>query len=290
MAIDRTILEMVWGNFENLNAFKKAKLQDGRFVVELNKGRFECLFFNKKSSDRLFILLSGARDPKTQGLPKFDRWSWYGKLPGSVLCISDPTLFLDTKRLRIGWYLGDEGHDWSMDLADLVKVCASLLNIPTKKIMAYGSSAGGFASLKLAAMLGDATAVAINPQTDALKYYEKAINLLLEVGYSGVALDTLPQAMKSRFSAIDALKMAPEARCLVVQNKLDEYHYEHHFVNLCDAFGVSRQGGMSADHRMVTIVYESPDGHGPEPKSMVDEIIDVAVKLSDAFVNLESNK
>jgi hypothetical protein len=281
MATDRTVLDTVWGKFENLSEMQKATLQNGRFVVEVDKGRFECLFFNKDSPKRLFVLLSGARDPKKQVLPKFDRWSWYEKLPGAVLCISDPTLFLDTERLRIGWYLGDEMHDWSRALADLVSVFAQMLNLSTRRIITYGSSAGGFASLKLAAMLGDATAVAINPQINALKYYEKAVTLLLEIGYGGVNYVDLSPELCRKFSAIDAVKIAPEVRCLVVQNKLDTHHYAHHFKSFCDVLGVSQCGGANHDGRIITRVYESPDGHGPEPKSMVDEIIGSALKLSD---------
>lgn len=286
MATNRAVLDTIWGEFDDLSALQKTTLQDGRFVVEVDKGRFECLFFNKKSSNRLFVLLSGAIDPVKQTLPKFDRWSWHEKFPGAVLCISDPTLFLDTNRLRVGWYLGDEMYDWSRSLADLVSVCAGMLNIPTRRIIAYGSSAGGFGSLKLAATLGDATAVAINPQTNAFKYYEKAVTRLLEIGYGGATPNALPPVLYRKFSAIEALNAAPAARCLVVQNKLDEHHYKHHFISFCDALGAPQQGGSSPDGRIVTVLYESPDGHAPEPRSMVDELIISAVKLSDIPVDV----
>jgi len=165
-----------------------------------------------------------------------------------------------------------------------------MLDISTRQVIAFGSSAGGFGSLKLAAELGNATSVAINPQINALRYNEKAVTLLLEICYGGVKSVDLSPELRRKFSAVEALNNSPEVRCLVVQNRLDSHHYVDHFMGFCDAFGVSQSGGTNADGRIITRVYESPDGHGPLPKNMVDEIISSAVKLSEFSANISDIK
>lgn len=279
--MNKEILETKWGEFASLDAFAPAPLQDGRFSVQIDEGRFECLYVGSKTPDRLFVLLSGARNPESHALPKFDRWSWQAKFPGAMLCISDPTLYVDERHLRIGWYVGTKDHDWMDGMARLVRAVAARIGLPTAKVVTYGSSAGGFGSLVLAARLGDATAVAINPQTNALHYFENDVKRMVKAGFGVETAQDLPQDAQPRFSAIAALAGAPAVKSLVVQNLLDRHHYRKHFLPWCEASGAPRRGGVSKDGRFRTVLYESPDGHGPEPRTMVADIVAQAVELAD---------
>ena len=279
MRIEKEVLEDKWGEFSDLAGFASSALQDGRFSVSIDDGRFECLF-SGSTEKRLFVLLSGARDPSTQPLPKFDRWSWMDMFPGAVLCISDPTLFLDPDSLHIGWYVGTARHDWLQSMAELVSTVAAHLAISFDDIICYGSSAGGFAALTLAARLERATAVAINPQTDVTKYAVRFLKKFLTVSFDGRSPRALSGKERKRLSAIAAISESKDAKCLIVQNVQDEVHYENHYTPFCAEFDVPLNGGRDRTGRIQTVTFTSSAGHGPEPKALAPDIIANAVALS----------
>jgi len=268
-----------WGSFPGIRALAAAPLQDGRFTVRLDSGRFDC-FLMRKESPYLFVMLSGARDPKTQTLPKLDRWSWCARFPGSVICVSDPTLYLRDEQLHLGWYVGTDEKNWQLRLVGLIQTIAEKLCVNTNNIICYGSSGGGFASLMLASHLKNATAVAINPQTNILKYTKRTVTEFLETCFSGrVDVDLLPAEL-ARMSAITAFRRAPGAKCLIVQNQADTFHYERHYKPFCDAFRIPFEGGADKTGRAVSIVYTHPNGHGREPAEIVKSLISAAVNLT----------
>jgi hypothetical protein len=279
MMINDAMLESKWGEFFSLEQLTRHGLQDGRFSILIDEGLFECLLV-KKDEPRLFVLLSGARDPEKQSLPKFDRWSWARLFPGSVLCISDPTLYLDPNRLRIGWYVGTENHNWLKSMAALVAHVAKDLGTLQQHVVTYGSSAGGFAALMLAAELRHATAVAINPQTDICKYSERFVNKFLELAFSNRSRSELTPDELDRFSAIKAFSNSPGSKCLLVQNVQDQVHYRKHYAPFCRAFAVPVLGGGDITGRINVMTFDSPNGHGAEPKELFPVFIRRAVDLA----------
>jgi hypothetical protein len=270
-----------WARFSGINALASADLQDGRFSVMLEGGRFECFLQQKSEASHLFVLLSGARNPETQPLPKFDRWSWSKRFPGHVLCVSDPTLYLDEAHMGIGWYVGPENKNWPLRLSGLVRAVATQLAVPTRRVVCYGSSAGGFASMMLAAQLGDATAVAINPQTDVLKYSKRFVQHLLKVCFNGREPGALNAAARARLSATDAFRRRPAARCLIAQNLEDPAHLLNHYGPFCESLGAPIEGGSDPTGRVQSMTFSDPMGHGPEPRHLVDELIARGVALCD---------
>jgi hypothetical protein len=273
-----------WGEFVDFDALKKTELQDGTFTVSIEEGRFDCLLL-KKPTRRLFVLLSAAHDTQRYPLPYFDRWSWSEKFPGSVLCISDPTLYLAPEELRIGWYIGTREHDWMEAMASLVKMLAGRLGISISNVICYGSSAGGFASLLLATRLGGATAVAINPQTDIFQYSKRFVDAFLRTAFEGVQADKLIEEMPARFSAIAAFRNSSKAKCLIVQNTLDRSHFKRHFSPFCNAFQCSPANEAADTGRIMTKLYRSESGHVAEPREMVPEIVDIAIRLSERLTD-----
>ncbi len=277
----REVERAPWGRFDSLDSLSTAALQDGRFSVTLDEGRFEC-FFKRQAGDRLWVLLSAARDPKASRLPKFDRWSWADKFPGSILCISDPTFYLASESLRIGWYVGAASHDWQRRLSDLVRAVAGMLGLRTDQVIAYGSSAGGFASLMLAAHLSDATALAINPQTRVLNYPPAAVNVFLKVAFEGRPAARLNASERLRLDAVRTCGKALELRCLVAQNLDDTTHFEAHFKPFALSLGVPPDGGADRSGRLNALIYRDPRGHAPESPELAVELVSQALALSKA--------
>ena len=249
------------------------------FRVERDGGRFD--FLHKPHPERrLFVLLAGARDVTRQPLPFFNRWKWRDDFPGHVLCAADPALARAPDRLRIGWYAGTEDRDWRRTLAGIVLEIARRHGIASRDVICYGSSAGGFAALTLAAQLGDATAVAINPQTHVLRYYPGHVRDFREICFPATPDAAFETDLRDRVDAVAALRAAPSCRALIRQNVRDAFHHERHFLPFCAAFGIPATGGAAGAGRIRAELYEDPRGHGPEPRGDAPFLILQALALS----------
>lgn len=256
--------------YEDLN---KDQLTTGAKLFDFDAFKLPCLYFKKiKEVKHLTVLLSAFVDRDKQSIPVFNRWSWEKKFPGDVLCIADPTLELDDK-LFIGWYLGTEKHDIAFDIVKLVKKIADLKQIPYSNIVFYGSSAGGFAALKLAQMVEGSTAVAVNPQVDATLHYEEYVNHLLDVSFGKQSKEDVKNKYDERFSMIKAWENNTKSKIIYVQNKQDAFHYDEHFIPFADAIGLSKVTGANSDKKYYTFLYDDVSGHGPEPENLIPEII-----------------
>lgn len=251
----------------------------GPIMVRFACFEWPCLFFPKPGG-RLFVLLSAATDRKTHSPPVFNRRSWHARFPGSVLCVSDPTLTL-SETLNLGWYLGEEKHDAMPELAKLVQAFADAVGVKTKSIVSYGSSGGGFAALGLAARLKGATAVAINPQTDVTAYrIQGVVRAMLETCFGGISAAETCARYPKRVSMLHAYAERHTSRVIYVQNRRDEHHYQKHFLPFAQQVGLPQEGGYSACGRHYAFVFDHENGHGPEPESLFPEIIAKAVQFT----------
>lgn len=177
---------------ENINEIIKEGLSSGVYNIKINKWNFD---INLKigTEDGLIVFLNGAIGDRSKvNLPLFQRNSWARDFSESVLNISDPTLYLDNS-LRLGWYWGSMAAPLQDELSKLIFLIADSFGNRERKIILYGSSGGGFASLHLGAYMNSGVGVvAINPQTNILEYMPFAVENFLRVtcsGYGGIRKD-----------------------------------------------------------------------------------------------------
>lgn len=242
---------------------------------------YQCLLL-RKPGDRLFVILGGAvPDRSVAMLPRFSRFSWAADFPGSVLCVADPSL-LQGERIRLGWYFGNIEADATSGLCDVVEAIAAAIGLTRDRIVAYGLSGGGFAAMQLAARIGQgATAIAINPQTDVLRYaQEGSVAEFLAVCTHGLDGATARARFPQRLLLAQAWRTPPSgsARCLLVQNRRDHHHLADHLRPFAAEFALPVPG-TTPDGRMGAMTYDFPNGHGAEPRSMLPAILERAFAL-----------
>ncbi len=250
-----------------------------RFDVTGPHFTWNCLL-KRQPSNRLFVVLGGAvRHRKERSIPRFNRFTWSQDFPGNFISIADPTLTLKDS-LQLGWYFGNSRRDAIAELAEIVKAWAQALQVPPDRIVAYGSSGGGFAALMLVSHLGHgATAIAINAQTSIIKYSQiGAVNAFLKACTSATTQKAAVAQHANRLSAIEAWSgtAAQSGRCLLVQNTHDRHHHHRHFLPFLNAMGVS-VGTLSADGRIDSMTYSDATGHGAEPRALVNQILERAL-------------
>lgn len=227
---------------------------------------------------RLFVLLQSAITRSAHTLPAFMRWNWarLGLFPGDVLCIADTTIELH-KDMSIGYYLGNPKSRILDDVVGIVSSVAKNNGIPNRDIYFWGSSAGGYSALSLAAKLPGSTAVSINGQTNILRYHVKQqVDLIREFCFDGLSSNAVSESYPNLVDMVAVWGKEGSSRAVMVQNLNDRHHFDDHFVPFFEKqIGVAPfEKGWSNFGNHMSWIYEDSRGHAPETEDMASEIIE----------------
>lgn len=257
-------------------SFASADQSAVAYSLKGNNWTIPALYYPSENN-ALYVLLPAAVNRKKSSIPAFNRWTWAkeGMFPGSTLCISDPTLELHSD-LEIGWCLGDKDNCVTTELAEFVKRIAEVKGVPFENIVFYGSSAGGFAALALSAKLEGSTAVAINPQVDAMAYSVVGqVDLVAQTCF-GMTKENVKERFKNRVDMKSAWSGNSKSKAFFVQNLEDGHHYKIHFKPMWDSLGGEEPNdGINRLGHHTAWIYRQEGGHIPETKEMAKEIIDI---------------
>lgn len=256
------------------DAFPNIENHHVAYQLEGKRWSFPTLYY-PSDSDSLFVMLPSAADRAKMVLPAFSRWTWAvkGIFPGSVLCIADPTLEL-SEDLALGWLIGDKDDCATSELAEFILKLARHKGVPNEKIVIYGSSAGGFAALALAACIDGATAVAINTQTHALFYENKRqVALVRRHCFNDLSQEQIIRDFPDRVNMELRWKNVKHSRAFLVQNETDTHHYEVHFLPFWKSLGGIATAGIREAGQHKAWLYHQEGGHIPESMEMAQKII-----------------
>jgi hypothetical protein len=252
---------------------KDTHIQYGKFI-------YPCRYRHNIDAKYLNIQLQGALPPRDGTIvPFFARWNW-GKILGAhVLSICDPTIYLD-ETLRVGWYLGTRADNAIEGIVAIAESFADSIGVDHGRIVYSGSSGGGFAALQAACMMPNGKAIAINPQTNLVKYDWSLIHYIK--GVSGCSsIEEAQRYYGDRFNVINSLKQELASghvpRIVYVQNINDEEHYQTHFIPFVDEFGLDRTALQSVNGTFMSLLYDGPQGHVAESKDEVTRIINEGI-------------
>ncbi|WP_155293191.1 hypothetical protein [Comamonas testosteroni] len=231
--------------------------------------------FYAGSEPNLFVILPSAVTRSAVTLPFFNRFTWAAKnlFPGNVLCISDPTLNCSEK-LSIGWCKGNENYNLPNLIADFIKEVADTLGIESRNIVLWGSSAGGYSSLEISELIGDCTAVAINPQTNINIYENQDQVKLLKV----LCFPNLSEENPDSFKVEKTSKA--NVKRIIIQNRLDTHHYENHFPAIATEISENYKEielGWNSKGNTHIFIFDDPKGHVAETEEMAKQAIDIAL-------------
>lgn len=227
--------------------------------TEDNGQRIEFLWRPKRHQKRLFVLFSGdARRPKLNP-PVFQRWTWAKFFPGSCIYFSDPSLHL-SESLGLAWYSGTSQYDPLQRMAEIALKVADQLGVQPEDICSYGSSGGGFASLRFASIVPEAACITINPQIVIPRFLEKKVNTYLETCFGGISKEAALQIYPDRFDLRSISGIFQRKRIVYVQNVLDTHHYDDHFVPFCETLGVN-PGQDDPESAFRQVLFSDSAGH-----------------------------
>lgn len=247
------------------------------YQVDLANTKISAAFYPKVQSDALYVFFSGFINRTTLSLPVFRRWGWHGQFPGHALYISDPTLEACSD-LGLGWYIGDQGHDCMDDIEHLVRGVARTFGVEERRVVFYGSSGGGFATLRALRWFPQAAAITINPQTRLTAFRGQSLTNYLARFFGGISKPDFAQTYPARNALVSALDGCRDASVVYVQNRLDAHHVTDHL----GEFFAEEDGALTStflqNHHL--ILFEDPQGHdSAEPIALVPRLIAAAGAL-----------
>lgn len=187
-------------------------------------------FSNNEDWSKVLFFFNGAVTSQKLEISResaiFQRWSWHKNFRHPIFCIADPLTY-GSDAIPVGWYQGVSNNKFLIDQISVIKN-ALALRVDTFKSVAFGSSAGGYAAL-LSAQLGLVDSViAINPQTDILKFFEKnALNAFLNRrNHLGL------EAFIDNYSLLNTGFSQLHSLCEItyLQNVCDQSHYSDHMI------------------------------------------------------------
>lgn len=231
---------------------------------------------NPAQKQRLFVFFSGDAKRDKNDPPVFQRWSWSSHFPGSCLFVSDPSLYL-APDIGLAWYSGTKDFDPLVVVAERVARLAKQLGIATRDIFAYGSSGGGFAALRFAALVEGIAVITINPQILITQF--RPLHHVKRFAKVCFDLDDPIKAAKlypDRFSILEHVEALKQRRIIYVQNISDPHHVEEHFRPFCAAMGASTEANLT-NGKFRRIMFDHPDGHSKaETPEAFSAILDIA--------------
>jgi hypothetical protein len=240
-------------------------LRRGTLLVSADGLQFAGKFSGIKRGAPLIVYLQNW----SEAPPSFAYWPRGASLIGSVVCIFDPSHFLDT-RVVGGGFLGRSDRPAIDGLIKIIRALAKHLRVPANRVCFVGHSGGGFGALMAAIHWGNGRAVAINPQTSVAAFVgnaaaEPAIMAFSSELTAGQMIERYPL----RTSVLHALRAAwirgERPQLSIFHNRLDQFGYSNDYLPFCSALGIPSSGGSHISGTVRIAEFEDPHGHDTFP-------------------------
>ena len=141
--------------------------------------------------------------------------------PVNRVFISDPSLVLDPE-LNLAWFAGSQHQRLQGVIEDVVAKFHG--RDSSDRLVFFGASGGGFASLNYSAKFPGSIAIASNPQTNIMRYNQDAVSKYASVCFPGAGF---PHSLITDLT--DIYSKPTENKVLYIQNRGDTEHIVNHF-------------------------------------------------------------
>lgn len=255
-------------SYRGVESFLRASAIPQGYQIIIENGLPLDINVQNRGFDTTVVFFQGAIDPRWT-LPAFAGMGVSSDTAVNRIFISDPSLVL-TDRLNLGWFVGNSRMNIQKNLLDIISHITSTWG--DQRLVFYGASGGGFASLFFSAHFPGSLAIVSNPQTNVAKYELAAVERFAEVCY-GVRGDD-PMSQLPEDVTTDLLRLYREPRGNVVaymQNSTDIAHVEDHMNPLLAA--------SHPDNEIHVLLGQWGDGHVAPPKPIHVDALTVAASV-----------
>lgn len=260
--------EVPFIHHHSIKSFLQVDPGSGVHEIVYGGGTLDLLL--EKSSSKNLVVIFHAAAGLSHTTPIFTGRRIAQSSDASTLFVSDPSLDLG---VRIGWFAGDENRPLQIDLPRVIQHVAS--STGAERIIFFGPSAGGFASLYYSHFFPDSLSVAANPQTAISRYYRH----LAEAYYSAA----WPHEER-RLELVDDIVPLYEGKftnyVIYLQNSRDDFHLKHHLRPWEEA----TSGRLGS--RWFLLSDDWGDGHTPPPAFFLESVLQFATTFEGGWDEL----
>lgn len=259
--------------FSTVARFLEAKTVPAGISTIYSGGLPIDLLVSPGTSDATIFFFHGAIEREFT-LPVLSGLGISGGLTANRVFISDPSLSLD-EDLLLSWYAGNHQQpDLQQTLVRILKkVSASLAS---DRVVFFGGSGGGFASLFFASHFQDSLALVFNPQTNIAKYSERAVRDFAEKAFQVPAKKYNPLSALPSEVVLDVVQLYQEpksTRIAYLQNLNDKSHVKSHLVPFAQA--------INPQTRFLVMKEPWRQGHLPPPKDLLSTLLNLTTSSED---------
>ncbi|XAS71237.1 hypothetical protein VUN82_19445 [Micrococcaceae bacterium Sec5.1] len=234
-------------------------------IISINESGVPIDLLNSDiGADTTVVFFHGAIEPHYR-VPVLTGQGISNGLNANRVFVSDPSLYLSSE-LALAWYAGNHKQDLQSLLLRVISHVVS--SHGAKRVIYFGGSGGGFASLYYSSQTPGSAAVVYNPQTDITKYHSRAVRSFAQIAY-GIPedeYDPLSSIRNRPVTNLCPLYAKPLAnKVYYMQNSNDQYHVKRHMEPfLAAASGVN-------DVEVLMDAWR--EGHTPPPKELLSETL-----------------
>lgn len=225
------------------------------------------------SSETTIFFFHGAIE-RHFTLPVLSGLGISGAVEANRVFVSDPSLVLDDN-LMLAWYAGNSHQpDLQEILTKILRKIAE--DLSSKKVVFFGGSGGGFASLYFASRFEDSLALVFNPQTNIANYTERAVRDFAVKSFAVEPDSTEPLSHLPSEVTTDVCEIYTTPRRATVaylQNQNDAVHVETHLGPFLQS--------LHQETNLLLCKQPWRDGHSPPPKELLTQALDVAASSDD---------
>lgn len=246
-------------------------LANGIHTILGEESPLDILVRARRGAPLIFSFHGNTPRSETLKLPVFTGLNVTRDLDASLVALSDPTLHLDAD-LRLAWFAGSASLRLQSILPRVLSHLATILDAP--RVIFFGGSGGGFASLYYGAEFADSLALVWNPQTDVCRYNPSHIEDYGRVAFGWASVDETKERLSGEIKPALAPVYATGRRNLVIylQNSSDG-HVRQHMIPFLSSLGAdtSQLDRARFDDRLTDSVWahlgQWGDGHAsPTPE------------------------
>lgn len=245
----------------------------GLHTIALNNLLLDFCLVARRDAPLLCFLHGNAPRLGSYMLPSFSGWSVTSEIPASLLMFSDPSLLLDPK-LQLAWHAGtkDVPLQYVYQLV-IEKIQAALM---PRRLVFWGGSGGGFASLYLSARFPGSTAFVWNPQTAILRYEEDVVIQYGLTCFGSANADALAEKLDgSVVGDVGDVYKDAQNTVIYLQNAGD-WHTRDHLQPFLEKNGLSLPpDGYSGwlGNAIYVHLEDLSDGHNPPPRTVIASLL-----------------
>lgn len=225
------------------------------------------MYVQDNGSPVTVVFFHGAID-HTFALPVLNGMGISRDLPINRIFLSDPSLVLDPN-LKLAWFAGSTGIPLQGIIEDVIRATAARLD--TQRLVFFGSSGGGFASLYYSSRFADSICIANNPQTNIARYQPVDVAKFAEVCFStswpSAEVPSLPDYVSSDLTQI--YQDAVGNHVLYLQNSNDAEHLSLHLKPFLEA--------LDETNAVMLLSGDWGPGHAPAPKEVFRSLLRAVV-------------